>query len=177
SAVNSSTMRVPVRPPASPVATTGMSSRFSARATLIPFPPASERPWLARWRWPRWKFGTVSVRSRPAFNVTVTIMWPGGSRKPAPQVRERAPTVEAEPSEQPRAGDRAGGDERRARDEPAAGEDAHLSEPLAAPHGQVGGRRRDDALPEWPVDPHRAQHGPRGNERHRRLPIRRRDAA
>ena len=48
SAVSSSTMRVPVRPPASPVATTGTSSRFRARATLIPLPPASVSTWLAR---------------------------------------------------------------------------------------------------------------------------------
>jgi len=40
---------------------------------LIPLPPASVSPWLARWRWPRWKFGTVSVRSIAAFMVTVTI--------------------------------------------------------------------------------------------------------
>ena len=29
----------------------------------MPLPPASVRPALARCRWPRWKFGTVSVRS------------------------------------------------------------------------------------------------------------------
>jgi hypothetical protein len=40
---------------------------------LIPFPPANISPWLARWRWPRWKFGTVRVRSSAAFKVTVTI--------------------------------------------------------------------------------------------------------
>ncbi len=40
---------------------------------LIPLPPASVSPWLARWRCPRWKFGTVSVRSIAAFMVTVTI--------------------------------------------------------------------------------------------------------
>ena len=34
----------PVRPPARPVATTGTSSRFSARATLMPLPPAIVRP-------------------------------------------------------------------------------------------------------------------------------------
>jgi hypothetical protein len=74
SVVKSSTMRVPVRPPTSPVATTGTSSALSVRATLIPLPPASVRPALARCRWPRWKFGTVSVRSSAAFSVTVTIM-------------------------------------------------------------------------------------------------------
>jgi hypothetical protein len=66
-------IRVPVPPPARPVATTGTPSRLSARATLIPFPPASDSPWLARCRWPRWKFGTVSVRSSAALSVTVTI--------------------------------------------------------------------------------------------------------
>jgi hypothetical protein len=73
SAVSSSTTRVPVRPPARPVATTGTPSRFSARAMLIPLPPASVSPALARCRWPRWKFGTVSVRSIAALTVTVTI--------------------------------------------------------------------------------------------------------
>src|SRR3954471_7140200 len=69
----SSTMRSPVRPPARPVATTGVSSRFSARATLIPLPPALVRLLLARCRWPNWKFGTVRVRSTAALRVTVTI--------------------------------------------------------------------------------------------------------
>jgi hypothetical protein len=40
---------------------------------LIPFPPASVRPALARCRWLSWKFGTVSVRSIAALSVTVTI--------------------------------------------------------------------------------------------------------
>jgi hypothetical protein len=40
---------------------------------LIPLPPASVSPALARWRCPRWKFGTVSVRSIAALTVTVTI--------------------------------------------------------------------------------------------------------
>src|SRR5438874_9034994 len=50
SLVNSSTIRVPVTPPASPVATTGTPSAFNVRATLIPLPPASATPALARWR-------------------------------------------------------------------------------------------------------------------------------
>ena len=57
-----------------PVATTGTSRCLSARATLIPLPPASVRLWLARCRWPSWKFGTVSVRSSAALSVTVTII-------------------------------------------------------------------------------------------------------
>ena len=72
--VSSSTKSVPVRPPARPVQTTGAPSCFSARATLIPFPPALGKPTLARWRWPGWKFGTTSVRSIAALSVTVTII-------------------------------------------------------------------------------------------------------
>ena len=71
--VSSSMIRVPVRPPASPVATTGISRIFSVRATLIPLPPASTSTSLERWRNPIWKTGTVSVRSSAAFVVTVTI--------------------------------------------------------------------------------------------------------
>ena len=67
-------MRRPACPPASPVATTGTPSIFSARATLIPLPPASGSPALARWRCPRWKFGTVIVRANAALRVTVTII-------------------------------------------------------------------------------------------------------
>ena len=67
-------MRVPVAPPTRPVATTGTPSAFSARATLMPLPPASVTPALARCRCPRWKFGTVSVRSIAALSVTVTII-------------------------------------------------------------------------------------------------------
>src|SRR6476469_2799707 len=66
-------MRSPVRPPARPVATTGVSSRFRARATLIPLPPALVRLFDARCRWPNWKFGTVRVRSTAALRVTVTL--------------------------------------------------------------------------------------------------------
>ena len=48
---------------------------FSARATLMPLPPARVRPPpVARCRWPRWKLGTVSVRSRAALRVTVMII-------------------------------------------------------------------------------------------------------
>ena len=41
SRVSSSTISVPVRPPASPVATTGSPRRFKARATLMPLPPVA----------------------------------------------------------------------------------------------------------------------------------------
>ena len=73
SAVSCSTIRDPVPPPTSPVATTGTPSVLSARATLMPLPPARVTPALARWRCPRWKFGTVRVRSIAALSVTVTI--------------------------------------------------------------------------------------------------------
>jgi hypothetical protein len=72
--VSSSTTSVPVRPPASPVHTTGAPRSFSALATLIPLPPALGKPTLARWRWPGWKFGTTSVLSIAALRVTVTII-------------------------------------------------------------------------------------------------------
>ena len=47
----------------------------------MPLPPASVTPALARCRCPRWKFGTVSVRSIAALSVTVTIMWVGCHKK------------------------------------------------------------------------------------------------
>ena len=52
-----SSTRVPVGPPTKPVAITGRPSRLSARATLIPLPPATVRLSTARWRRPRRKFG------------------------------------------------------------------------------------------------------------------------
>jgi hypothetical protein len=39
----------------------------------MPLPPALVMPALARCRCPRWKFGTVNVRSIAALRVTVTI--------------------------------------------------------------------------------------------------------
>src|SRR5207244_10568128 len=95
-------------------------------------PPASVSPWLARWRWPRWKFGTVSVRSSPAFNVTVTIM--GRSPEPRSDVRKRAAAVEAELAEEPGACYRARSHERPTRDERATGEHPHFPEPVPAMH-------------------------------------------
>jgi hypothetical protein len=41
SSVRASTIRVPVAPPAKPVAMTGWPSVFSVRATLTPLPPGS----------------------------------------------------------------------------------------------------------------------------------------
>src|SRR4051794_36138302 len=73
SSVRSSRMRAPVAPPASPVAITGRPRSFRARATLTPLPPATVRDSTARCRRPRRKFGTATVRSIAAFNVTVRI--------------------------------------------------------------------------------------------------------
>src|SRR5215203_2558900 len=68
-----SSTRVPVGPPANPVAITGLPSRLRARATLIPLPPATVRLSTARWRRPRRKLGTATVRSIAALRVTVRI--------------------------------------------------------------------------------------------------------
>ena len=73
SSASCSRIRVPVGPPARPVAITGRPSSFSARATLTPLPPATVRASTARWRWPRRKFGTATVRSIAALSVTVRI--------------------------------------------------------------------------------------------------------
>src|SRR4051794_25051707 len=99
-------MRVPVGPPATPVAITGWPSFFRARATLTPLPPAIERCSTERWRRPSRKFGTANVRSIAALSVTVMIILdgllalllsPGVARfapaappvRPAPQARGR----------------------------------------------------------------------------------------
>ena len=67
-------IRVPVGPPATPVAITGCPSAFRARATFTPLPPAMEVCSTARCRRPRRKFGTASVLSIAAFSVTVMII-------------------------------------------------------------------------------------------------------
>ncbi len=74
SAVRCSTIRVPVGPPAKPVAITGWPSAFSPRATLTPLPPGIVVPSTVRWRRPRRKFGTESDLSIAALSVTVMIM-------------------------------------------------------------------------------------------------------
>src|SRR5690348_15824403 len=153
SVVSSSTMRVPVRPPARPVATTGTSSALSARATLIPLPPASVCAALARCRWPSWKFGTVSVRSSAALSVTVMII---ALRDPRPDVLRRVLCVEADASEDRRLRDRTGGDERPRGDDSLAVVDADRPEALALVHGQAHRGGRDDASRERPVDANRA---------------------
>ena len=50
-----------------------MAQEASARATLIPFPPATVRLSTARCRFPWRKFGTAMVRSIAALRVTVRI--------------------------------------------------------------------------------------------------------
>src|SRR5581483_7226711 len=162
SAVNSSTMRVPVRPPARPVATTGTASRLSARATLIHFPPASVSAALARWRWLSWKFGTVSVRSIAALSVTVAITL---SRYPAPRVVGRPAHVPARAPEEPRLTDRTRGDERPPDDEAATRVDPHLPQCLTLVHRQRDYPRRDHPLDERPVDTHYPPDGSGRDER------------
>ena len=69
-----STIRVPVAPPASPVAITGAPSVLSTRATLTPLPPGIVVCSTVRWRRPSRKLGTDSVLSMAVLSVTVTIM-------------------------------------------------------------------------------------------------------
>src|SRR5690348_14947205 len=73
SSCSCSSTRRPVGPPTKPVAITGRPSRFSARATLMPLPPATVRLSTERWRCPRRKLDTATVRSITAYRVTVRI--------------------------------------------------------------------------------------------------------
>src|SRR3954452_6672883 len=88
SSVSWSTIRVPVGPPANPVAITGWPSDLSARATLTHLSPAMVRCSTVRWRRPSRKFGTESDLSIAALSVTVMIMEPltppGGEPAGAP---------------------------------------------------------------------------------------------
>src|SRR4051794_10475176 len=163
SLVSSSTMRVPVRPPTSPVATTGTSSAFNPRATLIPLPPAAVNAALARCRWPSWKFGTVSERSSAALSVTVMIK----SAHPGPDVFRRAPRVETEArcGRGPR--DCARGDERPRNEQALAVVHSDRAQPLSRAHGEAHGRSCDDTRPERPVDAERAPGTRGGNEMER----------
>src|SRR3954454_382595 len=160
SPVSSSTMRVPVRPPTSPVATTGTSSAFNARATLMPLPPAAVNAALARCRWPSRKFGTVSERSSAALSVTVMIK----SCDPGPDVFRRAPRVETDARRERRTRDCARRNERPRYDQALAVIDADRAEPLPRAHRKADGRRRNDARPERPIDADRTQRTRGGNE-------------
>src|SRR4051794_29789187 len=73
SPVSCSTIRVPVGPPAKPVAMTGWPSVLSVRATLTPLPPGMVVWSTVRWRRPRRKFGTDRDLSIAALRVTVMI--------------------------------------------------------------------------------------------------------
>ena len=143
---------MPVWPPARPVATTGTPSVFSARATLIPLPPASARPALARWRWPRWKFGTVSVRSIAALSVTVTIIDQGRSSHQPDHETSPSTLCTVRPAYQPiraaRPGRPTAREATRARwpDEAVARPDLDAPDDLPAPHRQRERDRRDDRL-------------------------------
>src|SRR5262249_28227152 len=139
SSLSSSRMRRPFRPPTKPVATTGTPSRLSARATMMPLPPASVSFSLARCRWPRWQFGTVRIRSSAAFMVTVTIKpCPPALAlaEPAPDVVERPPGVPGYSPERPRPLDGAIGDERHTGDELVPIVDAHPADRVPLSDGQ-----------------------------------------
>src|SRR5215208_1771658 len=163
SPVSSSTMRVPVRPPTRPVATTGTSRALSARATLIPLPPAAVNAALARWRWPSRKFGTVSERSSAALSVTVMIK----SGDPGPDVFRRAPGVESDSRSERRTRDSARRDERPHGEQALTVVDTNRAEPLPRAHGQADGRSCDHARPERPVDADRSPRARGGGETER----------
>ena len=76
-------MRVPVGPPANPVAITGWPSAFRVRATFTPLPPAIAACSTARCRRPSLKLGTASVLSIAALSVTVMIIHARAASGPA----------------------------------------------------------------------------------------------
>src|SRR5689334_9146567 len=134
SPVSRSTIRSPACPPARPVATTGTPSSFSARATFSPLPPASGNPALARWRWPRWKFGTVIVRANAALRVTVTIMT--RLREKTRDVLHCTGRVPADTAGDAGGGDGARGDEAPGAEEARPHPDLDAAEHLALVDGQ-----------------------------------------
>src|SRR5439155_1356739 len=109
---------------------------------------------------------TSSSGSTRGPHSLISVYDPAVGTTTAVEGKGRAP-VEAELAKEAGTRDGARGDERRARHEPLTREDLHFSEPLAAAHRQVGGRRRDDAFDEWPVDAHRTQDGLPRDERNR----------
>ena len=82
SSCSASTIRLPVAPPARPVAITGCPRRLSARATFTPLPPGMVTWSRLRWRRPGVKLGTSRVLSNAGLSVTVMIML-AGSPSPA----------------------------------------------------------------------------------------------
>src|SRR4051794_28539052 len=142
SSCSCSSTRRPVGPPTSPVAITGLPSRLSARATLIPLPPATVRLSTARWRWPRRKLGTATVRSIAALRVTVRITGlslPGlvSSSPPATDATPQEGSAKKYHERRRRGEDRVVGDE--ASD---AVEDAGRRNRTAGPQGSA---------PRWPA--------------------------
>src|SRR4051794_23588112 len=168
SAVRSSMMRSPVRPPARPVAMTGWPRFLSARATLMPLPPGWIRPGWQRWRRPICRFATRSVLSRAALRVTVRNTESSGSPARSLHPAAAAPWDAGRPDgEQARpsgkalpgvAGEPAGpveeagsrqvvvADEGDGGDAPAVLEDGQLAEPLAAAQRRGRADRQAHAL-------------------------------
>src|SRR5437764_13128560 len=144
SPVSRARMRVPVEPPARPVAITGRPSSFRARATLTPFPPANVRDSTARWRFPRRKLGTATVRSIAALRVTVritsiapcgplsgplTLLAPGAERHRGDAYHDREGRRREDPHHRPWARDRV---------VDASDERAPLGDRTGAPRDQRG---------------------------------------
>ena len=109
--------------------------------------------------WPRWKFGTVSVRSSAAFSVTVTI-----SVNQDPMCFSVCPRVETDAPGKTRALDRARRDERARDHEALARVEADHAEPFAGAHGKRDRGRCDDARDERPVDANGAAGARLGDE-------------
>ena len=107
---------------------------------LIPLPPASVSPWLARWRCPRWKFGTVSVRSIAAFMVTVTI------RRTTPPCGPGYASRTSSRGRRGRAGRPSGPRRAGPADQAPALEDENVAERLAPAHGEPDLGRGDHPL-------------------------------
>src|SRR6476619_2389541 len=171
SPVSSSTMRVPVRPPARPVATTGTWSCLSARATLIPLPPASVRTSLARWRWPSWSVGTVRERSSAALRVTVMITVSLGASGDEPYEMMNCAAGDPPPlCRGPGLAAGCGRDERRPRDDARAIGDHDRPDPLARGDRKREDARHDDPLGERPVGRRRPADPPPRDGRNGREP-------
>ena len=157
----------------------------------MPLPPASARPELARWRCPRWKFGTVSVRSTAALSVTVTIIGQsrcGGRGSSCGIIEQRSSSGVHEtrpstlwtvwPAYHPNRDGRPGrasafaATSGRWPEQPVARPDLDAPDDLPAPHRQVERGGRDHLLDERPS---RADDEPqrlRGDEGHRAAPVR-----
>ena len=137
-----------------------------------PLAAGEREPSLARWRWPSWKFGTVSVRSSAALSVTVTITRraPRGGRAYGPR---RSLRVRALPGRSTAFAATSG---ERARTVPRSSTCTSPSRwPCAGPAARPR-RGGDDALDERPLDVDDAQRGLRGDEPDARPSVGGRDA-